>query len=110
MQPYDLNDKINIAHYDSICSYIDRHPSAYNIDLLKQIKALYLNPSVRIETPVQIVAGNDVKVKFNVRNLQAFNILAVKVKNLNVENDIKADQLAANEAGIGEPEQAFRIH
>lgn len=96
MQPYDLNDKINIAHYDSICSYIDRHPSAYNIDLLKQIKALYLNPSVRIETPVQIVAGNDVKVKFNVRNLQAFNILAVKVKNLNVENDIKADQLAAN--------------
>lgn len=95
MQPCDLTD-INIAHYDSICNYIDRHPSAYNIDLLKQIKARYLNPSIRIETPVQVVAGRDVKVKYSVRNTPSFHILAVKVKNVNVERDIKADQLAAN--------------
>lgn len=96
MQPYDLTDKINVAHYDSICSYIDRHPAAYNINILKQIKALYLNPSIRIETPVQVIAGRDVKVKYSVRNTSSFHILAVKVKNVNIERDVKADQLAAN--------------
>lgn len=96
LRSYDLTEKINIARYDSICSYIDGHPSAYNIDLLKQIKALYLNPSIRIETPAQVIAGRDVTVKYNVRNIPAFNILAVKLKNPNVENNIKIDQLAAN--------------